>query len=247
MSDTLRCLLLALWSLLTGCAPPPTAPAADTGGLQSAPAGPSGWVADPGAPGTAWLWGDGQLRLHVAADDEGPRTRGVWIEREGRPLASPLPSSQLAPLLIATPRSDGTPPLRRLDGDRIVLALAGSAEHGCPRDSLEVAVDVDPEDGSLTLLASGVPYLLLDAVPVLVVRDAATPAAVLPGPGSDWTSDAVQRLAGRTGGQAVGVEFRSPPPWMQLQRHGQALELDLDHSCEDPSFDAGFLAIRVPA
>jgi hypothetical protein len=34
---------------------------------------------------------------------------------------------------------------------------------------------------------------------------------------------------------------------MQLQRHGQALELDLDHSCEDPSFDDGFLAIRVPA
>lgn len=245
MSDACRHLLLALWVLLTGCAPTPLPPGPTGGALTTDP--PTGWRAMPDAPHPTWSWGDGHVQLSVADTDTDARTRGVWIEVDGEPLASPLPSGHLAPLLIATSRADATPPLRWAEGDRLVLALAGSTEHGCPADGLEVAVDVDPTDGGLTLLVSGVPYLLLDAVPVFVGQAGAPTRAVLPADGEDWTTDRAVRAGGRSGGRPVAVGFRAPPPWLQLQRHGPALELDLDHSCEEPGFDAAFLSIQVPA
>lgn len=246
MSDPCRLLLVALWTLLTGCAPPPGA--FDTGALlpaepaeQAAP----GWIVDPADPDRSWTWGAETLRVYVADTEQGDRTRGLWIEVDGVPISTMLPTGQRAPLIIAGTRADGTRPLHRIDGDRLVLALSGSTEHGCPADTLELALDIDPERRRLTVLLAGVPYVLLDAEPILITQDGRTRAAVLPGRGESWTSDRVRSVSGRVGGRPVGIAFRSPPPWLQLQRHGPALELDLDHGCEEPRFDGSFLSIQV--
>lgn len=241
-------LLLCLWALLAGCAPAPDAPDTGAAALRGASPGdhpPPGWAIDPDAPHPTWTWGGDAVRVSVAGTEHGDRTRGLWIELGGAPLGARLPSGQAAPLLILTPRSDGTPPLRQLDGGRLLLSLAGSTEHGCPADAVEVALSVDAAAGRLSLLVHGVPYLLFDAIPVLVDREGATLAAVLPAPGESWESGDVRRVVGRVGGRAVRVGFQAAPPWLQLQRHGHALELDLDHGCEDPSFDASFLAIDM--
>jgi hypothetical protein len=251
MSHTCRLLFFSAWTLLaalTGCGPP--AIALDTGALDTAmsstPPGPQGWAVDPRDPDHAWRWGAGEIRVSVADTDIGDRTRGLWIEIDDVPVAARLPSGQSVPLVIAGTRTDGTPPLLRIDGDRLVLALAGSTEHGCPRDALALAVDVDPERGRLHLLVAGVPYILLDAEPVLIAGEGGARAAVLPGPGQSWTSDRVRTAWGRVGGRPVGLAFRASPPWLQLQRHGPALEMDLDHGCEEPSFNGSFLSIQVP-
>jgi len=249
MSPTAHVAFLSLWTLSAGCASPAPVdtPRLDTGGLPSDDPAPDGWLPDPDRPGTAWSWAGGRVRLSVEARDGEDRTRGVWIERDGRPLASSLPSGQRVPLLVATPRSDGAPIARSVQGDRLVLALNGSTEHGCPADALDVAVDVDPTDGTVTVLAAGVPYVLLDANPVIVVEAPHEVQAVLPDPGSDWVSDRVVRLMGTSGGRPVRVGFAEPPPWLQLQRHGPAVEVDLDHSCERRDFEAGLISIRIPA
>jgi len=249
MSHTACLVVLLLCFLCAGCTFPPPADVAwlDTGGLGADDPALEGWVPDPGRPGSAWTWGGGRVRLSVEARDGEERTRGVWIERDGRPLASALPSGQRVPLLVATPRSDGSPIARAVQGDRLVLALDGSTEHGCPVDALDVAVDVDPTDGTVTVLVAGVPYVILDANPVIVVEAPHEVQAVLPDPGGDWISDRVVRLMGTSGGRPVRVGFAEPPPWLQLQRHGPALEVDLDHSCEQRDFEAGLMSIRIPA
>ena len=250
MSHPICRLLACICTLLVGCAPPvgdAGMPSADTGGIKETLPSAEGWTADPESPGTAWSWGGGEVRLSVAGGDSETRTRGIWIERNDHALGSPFPSGQRVPLLIATPRTDGTPVLRAMEGDRIVLSLDGSTEHGCPVDALDVSIDVDPWTGGIVILASGVPYLMLDANPVLVVEEERPLQAVLPPPGEDWTSDSVTRLIGTSGGWPVRIGFPAAPPWLQLQRHGASVEVDLDHSCEQAGFDRALMSIRIPA
>lgn len=251
MSHTCRPVVLALWALLTtlgACAP--AAPPFDTGGLERVSLQPSGdrpgWERDPADPHRSWRWGSGEVRISIRETDTASRTRGLWIDVDGTAIATPLPNGQAVPLLIVGTRTDGTAPLRRTDGDRLVLALSGSTEHGCPADALELAIDVDREHGRLHLLVAGVPYIMLDAEPVLIAREGGARTAVLPALGQSWSSGGVRTAWGRVGGRAVGVDFRAAPPWLQLQRHGAALELDLDHGCEEPDFEQSFLSIQVP-
>ena len=133
-----------------------------------------GRTADPESPGTAWSWAEDKpaVRGRVTRDAD----PGDLDERNDHALPPSIRSR--VPLLIATPRTDGT-------GLRAAEATGSCpgrpTEHGSGRCTRCVHL-CRPMDRGIVILASGVPYLMLDANPVLVVEEESV-QAVLPPPG----------------------------------------------------------------
>jgi hypothetical protein len=251
--------LLLLLLLATACAPADRPPTASLNGLDAtldtgdSSALERGWRPVDHPDGPAFLWGEGpddgvQLVLRSTDDDEW--TLGVGIIRDGSPLATRSERKWFGrpgwvPVLLAGPRTDGTPPLDAIDGDTLALALAGSPEHGCQENDLQVAIHVDAETRDIDMAVWGVPYLALPPGP-LVVTDAEGRSRVTPHPDSAWVGTTVESLDAGDALGGVTVLLDPPSPWLQLQGHEDFTEVDLDHSCEVPDFKGAAIWVDMP-
>jgi hypothetical protein len=203
--------------------------------------------------GHAWTWlEDPSLRVVLYNTPDVP---GLLIERGDRSLSFVadwgLGPKQL-PVLLVTPRSDGTDPLAADDSPGLHLLLAGSAEHGCPADDLEL--DLVPRwDGDeliLDIRISGILYLALPTEGLVTVADDL--GVVQIEAQQVCQQQASQEFEGfrwlRYEGHQLGVidlHAAQPMPWFQVQGHSQLVELDMDHACEaaDPMLRADLTMI----
>lgn len=200
----------------------------------------TGFIAAPDARGHAWAWQeDPSLRVVLL---RGPEVPGLLVERGERALALEadwgLGPMQL-PVLLLSPRSDGTEPLAADDSPGLHLLLAGSAEHGCPADDLEL--DLLPRrDGDelvLEIHISGIPYLALPTEGLITVADDLGVAQIEAQQVCEQQSS--QEFQGfrwlRYEGPTLGlidIQAESEVPWFQVQGHSGLVELDMDHACE---------------
>lgn len=229
MRNLLACLLALL---LVACAPPVTAPqpAAGTGFTA---------VADPRGP--AWTW-DADPTLQVTLYTDPALPPGLLVQRGASSLDLPVDyglGPMDLPLIIVGPRADGTPPLAADPSPGLHLLLAGSTEHGCPADDLELdLLPVAQGDRVLVLVQiSGVPYLALPADGRITTDSAqgevGLDAAEVAPEGASIELSQVRALSVR--GSSLGdlaLRAEPPVPWAQLQGHGDFIEVDFDHSCE---------------
>ncbi len=213
--------------------------------LQPDPAPSTGFSKAHDPRGPAWSW-DQDPRLRVVLF-HGHDSHGLRIEFDGDALVSgpaDADGGDRLPVVLVWPRSDGTPPLAADDSPGLHLLLAGSAEHGCPTDDLEL--DLLPswtDDGlQLDITFDGIPYMTLPQVGRILSVDSqgqhvTDPQDLVTGRTS-FEHDGFQRL------KAVGTPLGTvelwvdePLPWLQLQGHDSFVEVDVDHSCEEPGFD----------
>lgn len=252
-------LLLCLLALLGSACEPQELRPGDPDAPLAAPAPPdSGWLSVDHAEGEAWEWApDPSLRVILVHPPEPGTERdwtpGLYVEW-GEELVgfettrAWREDTGLVPLLVASPRSEGTE--AHVDGDALVLGLNGSEEHGCPADALEVRIS--PRTGApasgVLVEVSGVAYFLLPPEPLWLEC------------GGEWTELSFEELEelgsievgdwSRLGqhSEAVGEVYLWPVgevPWFQLQHHEGLVEVDLDHSCEDPDFTGASLSLVV--
>ncbi|MCB9777149.1 MAG: hypothetical protein H6742_01130 [Alphaproteobacteria bacterium] len=214
------------------------------------PPASTGWIA---VDETSWVsLADPTLRVWLSRDADVP---GLFIARGDRLLAFEtdygLGPVQL-PVLLIGPRADGTPAQAADPSPGLHLLLAGSAEHGCPADDLELDLRAFPEGGRtrLELSISGVPYLALPAEGRISVVDAEGVHDLDAAPhseGGDLQCDGMELLVSESPALGtVWVAASEPVPWFQVQGHADApglIELDMDHSCEDPAWTAAELAV----
>lgn len=207
-------------------------------GTDAPPPG-TGFVPVPDERGYAWAWQeDRSLRVVLYTGD----VPGLLVERGERALGSWTDwgtGPQFLPIVLAAPRSDGTPPLAADASPGLHLLLAGSAEHGCPADDLEV--DVQPRrDGDevvVELSINGIVYFALPTDGVVIVSSAE--GQTLIDAETVCQQQASQEFADfqwlRSEGTELGpleLTAHSPVPWFQVQGHSGLLEVDYDHSCE---------------
>lgn len=252
MSRLPTCLLAVLFSILVGACAPGGVTVTDFGSavaFDDPDASPTtGFVPVDDERGPAWVWiTDPTLQVTLPADSSSP---GLHVEHGDRSLSFDAdfgdgPSS--LPVLLVGARADGTDPLAADRSPGLHLLLAGSTEHGCPADDLELDLQVTPagRQVQLDVHISGMPYLALQPQgTITVIDDQGT-----------HTVDAAQHVA--DGGDLQLSGFRSlraegsdlgtvsltadqPLPWFQLQGHSGLVEVDMDHSCEaePPMFQA---------
>lgn len=192
------------------------------------------------ARGPAWAWRqDPSLRVVLSADPSAP---GLRVEHGARSLSVATDLGQGVvdlPVLLVFARSDGTEPLAADPSPGLHLLLAGSAEHGCPADDLELDLvpRVDGEGLVLDVHISGVPYLALPPQGTLWVAGADGVQEV-DGPSharehGDFQAAGFRWLQVEGGDfDALHLASAEPMPWFQLQGHGDMIEVDFDHSCE---------------
>lgn len=214
----------------------------------------TGFVEVPDERGPSWAWQvDPSLRVTLSED---PAIPGLFVERAGRSLAFEADwglGPMVLPVLLVGQRSDGESPLAADDSPGLHLLLAGSAEHGCPPDDLELDLvpRLDGDRVAVEIHLSGMPYLALppagtirvaDADGVQVI-DAASHEAAL----GDLQVGGFRWLLAEGGPLGtISLASEEPLPWLQLQGHSGLVEVDVDHSCEaSPAVTRAELDLRV--
>lgn len=213
--------------------------------LQESP----GWRA--AAEPNTWMWTGGRdVVVRLVPESVGDETFGLYIEVDGAPLAtwserewadSP---GWIPLLLVGTPAAGPNADL----GGALTLDVVGSEEHGCS-GAATVSIDVRAE--RLVVDVVGTPYMAVPAAGMLTVVDAAGAASVA---GADVDLDRSRaftdfELLTISGGDFDGLRIVAdePVPWFQVQGHSDFVEFDVDHSCEQPDFQAAGMRISLPA
>jgi len=256
MRVLLACLLAVQSAPLGAACIPGTAPDRPPllAATATAPPRSTGFVPVADPRGQAWAWrADSSLRVVLSTDPGAP---GVLVEHGDRQLAvdTDLGDGTVAlPVLLVFAREDGTDPVAADPSPGLHLLLAGSPEHGCPLDDLEL--DLLPVSGAgelgLRLHISGIPYLALPPQGTITVAGAE----------GEQTIDAQEHEAQlgdlqlhgfswlRSEGSGLGsitLRARTEVPWFQLQGHMGLIEVDMDHSCAaDPPIRSAELDLHA--
>lgn len=205
--------------------------------------------------GPAWTW-DHDPSLRVVLLQRSDLPPGLMVQHGDRTLSMPVDyglGPMDLPVLLVFPRSDGAEPLAADDSPGLHLLLAGSDEHGCPADDLELDLWVQPDGDELRVdvLVSGVPYLALPPdARITVVDDGGArvlEADQVCADGASLELSGLRRLSVTDSSLGpLELSVQGALPWAQLQGHGDFIEVDFDHSCEQSdSFTAASLHLQA--
>lgn len=231
---------------------------------SSHPAGPSWvWNQDPA------------LRVVLAGDDgPAPWGRGLYFIYDGQvhgSLASNYYTisgtceTRWAPLVLVKPR--GSDPLISATGD-LVLAVTGSGENGCAalgydQATATISAQATSTGVDITAVIDGTAYFAFPPAGTVQVQHAGGPSShtasslVANGPTSEalYVDQAVTGAS--SSGSALGtITLGVSPalPWFQLQGGPVCpggsppsgfIEVDVDHSCEEPGFTRPMLTLST--
>jgi hypothetical protein len=221
----------------------------------------AGWSPSTHPAGPSWVWNEDPALQVVLADDAAPAPwgRGLYFIYDGQVHGMLLSNHytcepRWSPLILVTPR--GSDPL--ISGtDDLVLAVNGSEANGCEERGYHLATATVSAQATstgidITAAVDGTAYLAFPPTGTVEVEHAGGPSSytaaglVINGRLSGQTFMGQSVTGATSSGSDLGaitLSFSPALPWFQVEGGSQCgsppsgfVEVDMDHSCEDPNF-----------